>query len=419
MLLRGNVVLATTAVAVCVYILLKRRQSKHLDTEQKSSTPISRVEPAACRTVEAAFTVTSDDATLSALLCEKLPREFPSRAFCKQMLKRGQVRVDGAVAGRSEGDSVLCRGQRVEYVLPQKQKEHAARKAAPPSLKLEWAYVDDWLAVCVKPQGIATQGDPTAKLLNHAVAYALPPPNDRPDALSCAQHCHRIDKMTGGLLVYGRTRSALAHIGNAFTSHEGKEDVDAGTAQGEASSEASSGRAGGGVRKTYLAIVVGKLEGSGVIDSPIHGKPSRSRWHVLSCVRSAASGWVTTLRLHPETGRRHQLRRHLAEQLACPILGDPKCVRAARGGPAVGEGCATTTQTFPAPPSPHCTTRAPSARVPGHCLAVTSRSSHGIAAVSSAHGHACCVRLSSAALSPCRSRPLFRTGVPPPSSAGT
>ena len=36
----------------------------------------------------------------------------------------------------------------------------------------------------------------------------------------------------------------------------------------------------------------------------------------------ARRGAVSALRLHPRTGRSHQLRVHLAE-LGCPILGDP------------------------------------------------------------------------------------------------
>ena len=49
-----------------------------------------------------------------------------------------------------------------------------------------------------------------------------------------------------------------------------------------------------------------------------------SRWEAIGHSRSAESGWCTTLRLHPLTGRNHQLRRHLAFELGTPILGDPK-----------------------------------------------------------------------------------------------
>ena len=88
--------------------------------------------------------------------------------------------------------------------------------------------------MCVKPQGVAVQGDPTAATLRYAVAYALPP--DRYAALRCPaspQHCHRIDKMTGGLLVFSLTRSASALIGLAFAQHDDEHESSNGERAGE------------------------------------------------------------------------------------------------------------------------------------------------------------------------------------------
>ena len=88
----------------------------------------------------------------------------------------------------------------------------------------------------------------------------------------------------------------------------------------------------GEVDKQYLALVVGELSGeSGCIDLPIgparnsrihvkleagHGRPSRTVWTV-----ERRLGDRTLLRLAPESGRRHQLRVHLAA-IGHPILGD-------------------------------------------------------------------------------------------------
>jgi 23S rRNA pseudouridine1911/1915/1917 synthase len=55
-------------------------------------------------------------------------------------------------------------------------------------------------------------------------------------------------------------------------------------------------------------------------------REARTAWHVLR--RFPASG-VSLLAVHPETGRTHQIRVHLASQ-ALPILGDPIYGRAAR-----------------------------------------------------------------------------------------
>lgn len=282
----------------------KKRRKQAAAADAQSTAATAQV-PASTPTVVGSFTVAAGGQTLGELLCSQLPREFPSRGAAKRLLGRGQVLLDGDPA---DGDATVpaC-GQLVEYVMMPRPRVHQAHNSGggPPSLHLEWAHVDDHLAVCVKPQGVAVQGDQSACKLRHAVGWELPPPNHLPDPLAVARFVHRIDKATGGLLVLARTGAACVALSQAFANHEGD----------------GSGKA---VEKTYIAVVAGKLEGEGVVDAPVQGKRALSRWVSLSVVRSAASGYVSTLRLHPQTGRYHQLRRHLALELACPILGDSK-----------------------------------------------------------------------------------------------
>jgi hypothetical protein len=109
------------------------------------------------------------------------------------------------------------------------------------------------------------------------------------------------------------------------------------------------------VRKRYRAVVAGRLEGSSqqggwpadagpgpqrpgvdhTVDCPLEGRNAITEVSVTShsrCLRYG--GWVTTVDLRPHTGRRHQLRRHLALCLGHPILGDSLYSRWA-GAPAV------------------------------------------------------------------------------------
>ena len=68
----------------------------------------------------------------------------------------------------------------------------------------------------------------------------------------------------------------------------------------------------------------------------MQGRPARSTFRVLDRTRSAASGWLTTVELHPETGRQHQLRRHMALE-GCPILGDPRYMSERSRASEIGE----------------------------------------------------------------------------------
>lgn len=85
------------------------------------------------------------------------------------------------------------------------------------------------------------------------------------------------------------------------------------------------------IDKTYLALCWGRPRPKeGVFDAPLgpdrkdrrrmrvdpEGRPARTRWKVL-----AAPGHVSLVELHPETGRTHQIRVHLAAA-GHPIVGD-------------------------------------------------------------------------------------------------
>ena len=119
---------------------------------------------------------------------------------------------------------------------------------------------------------------------------------------------HRLDRPVGGVLVIAKTRDAAGLLGTALRNRDGFD-------------------------KRYLAVVRGWMEGAGVFDRPMRqapGKPERpalTRWRALARGEADWSdGIFSTSRYSlvecvPETGRYHQIRRHLATG-DHPILGD-------------------------------------------------------------------------------------------------
>lgn len=73
----------------------------------------------------------------------------------------------------------------------------------------------------------------------------------------------------------------------------------------------------------YRAVVTGSLcADSGAILTPVHGKDSLTRFETIKReFRENIPGWVTVVDLWPHTGRKHQLRIHMAS-LGHPIIGE-------------------------------------------------------------------------------------------------
>ncbi len=161
------------------------------------------------------------------------------------------------------------------------------------ALDLEVVFVDPWLAVIYKPAGIHVRGN-RARTVHRALRYNLGA-TDAPGALPDPDPVHRLDKRTQGLLLVARTAVARRDLGLAFQQRR--------------------------VFKRYRALLVGRLEGEGSVDTPIDGRASHSKWKALGHFRSLHTEWVTTVDLWPVTGRTHQLRRHMAE-LGHSVLGD-------------------------------------------------------------------------------------------------
>lgn len=211
-------------------------------------------------------------------------RAAPTRSAWRKALKRGYVTVDRHVATTA---TWITGGEAIVITVPAPAEPR--RKLL---LPLAVLYEDDHLAVVRKPAGILVSGN-GFKTVSAALPQNLQP-SPLPDACR-PWPVHRLDYPTTGVLLVGKTSSSIRDLNAAFEEKR--------------------------VQKTYVAIVIGVPPASGTIITPIDGKPARSDYGVLASVSSERFGRLTLLRLEPETGRRHQLRKHLAG-VGTPILGD-------------------------------------------------------------------------------------------------
>ena len=153
-------------------------------------------------------------------------------------------------------------------------------------------FEDEHLAVLHKPAGILVSGNSFK-----TVANALPQ-NIKYSNLSDAttpQPVHRLDYATTGILLVGKTSSSIRALNRMFEDKK--------------------------VEKTYYAVTIGEMNSDGKITTTIDSKPSQSNYKKLDTVFSERFKKLNLVQLEPKTGRRHQLRKHLAS-IDNPILGD-------------------------------------------------------------------------------------------------
>ena len=212
--------------------------------------------------------------------------------FASLKMREG-MRVNGVPV---HANYILRTGDRVEVAI----EETGSSLAEPVAGEVDVRYEDDALMILNKPAPLACQSssrNAAPALENFLMAkygdgFVFRPLN-------------RLDKGTSGLMC--AAKNAHAYQLMQKTLHTGD------------------------YLRQYLAVVCGRLEGSGVVDAPIakedaatvrrvvdfeKGKPAVTRWE-----SQGIFGDYSLVRLTLETGRTHQIRVHMAH-LGHPVAGD-------------------------------------------------------------------------------------------------
>lgn len=236
-----------------------------------------------------------------------LRNRFPrfSRTLLQRLIRDGGITVNGLPTKASYEPAT---GDIIHVLVPPQEPSDVV----PENIPIDVLYEDPWMLAINKQVGIichpasfTQSGTLVNALAFHAEALSRGGDPYRPGIV------HRLDKNTTGVMLVAKCDEAHWRLGLQFEHRT--------------------------IQKTYLAIVEGELQlDADLIDQPLVAHPVvKDRFMVAGkaadpqVLKEAVTRYevaeryagYTLVRLHPKTGRTHQLRVHMSN-IGHPMLGD-------------------------------------------------------------------------------------------------
>lgn len=232
-------------------------------------------------------------ATEPGALFDQLVQRFPgwSRNTLRQRLRLGCIDVNGAAAARH--DQPLAAGDVIE--VHGTASARSTRRRGP---DLPVLFADDDLLAIDKPEGLLSVSTDDERART-ALAVL------REQSGGDLWPVHRLDRETSGVLLFARSRATCDRVRAAWSE----------------------------VQKVYRAVVEGRPDPPvGSIDLPLwedrnlrvragehaDARPARTRYATV-----VSGGGRSLLEVELDTGRKHQIRVHLAT-IGHPVVGDER-----------------------------------------------------------------------------------------------